>query len=98
MKLVEGLFHANAVMLLAVAFLAYNTDGAMLIAALLFCMAILTECGVILFKDDADPVSGIELKVRKIKRKIERIQAKKEKEKREQYLCRKCQASTPVMS
>jgi hypothetical protein len=98
MKLIEGLFHANAVMLLAIAYIAYNTEGAMLIAALLFSMAILTEGCLIFFKDDADPASGIDLKIRKIKRKVERIQAKKEKEKREQYLCRKCQASTPVMS
>lgn len=92
------MFHANAFLLLAVAAIAYNTEGAMLIAALLFSIAILTEAGLIMFQDEEDPVTSAELKVRKVQKKVARIQAKKEKEKREQYLCRKCQSTTPVMS
>lgn len=97
-KLVEGMFHANAVLLSGLALLAYNTDGGMLLAALLFSMVLLTEAGVILFKDEADPLASIERKVRKVQRKVAKIKAKKEKEKREQYLCSKCQQTTPVMS
>lgn len=97
-KLVEGMFHANALMLLAVALIAYNTDGGMLLAVILFSMALLTESAVLIFKDEADPLASIERKVRAVQRKVAKIKAKQEKEKREQYLCSKCQQTTPVMS
>lgn len=98
MKLVEAMFHINAVLLLTVALVAYNTDGAMLIAALLFCMAILTEGGLVFFKDDTDPMTSAEQHNQRIRLKVAKIKAKQLKKKREQYLCRKCQATTPVMS
>lgn len=98
MKLIEALFHANAVALLLIALLAYYTDGAMLLAALLFCLAILTEGALLFFKDDADPVTSAEYHNRRIQLKVARIKAKQLKKKREQYLCSKCKATTPVMS
>lgn len=98
MKLIIGMFHANAVVLLLVAFIAYHTPGSMLIAAMLFSLAIVTEAAVIFYTDDADPVTPTEQFARRIQRKVARIKAKKRKEKREQYLCSKCQQTTPVMS
>ena len=98
MKLIIGMFHANALVLLLVAFIAYNTPGSMLIAAILFSLAIVTEGAVIFYTDDADPVTPTEQFARRVQRKVARIKAKKRKEKREQYLCSKCQATTPVMS
>jgi hypothetical protein len=97
MKLLEGIFHSNAVALSLVALLAYYTD-AMLIAAILFSLAIITEAWVILFKDEYDYGDRMELLARKVRRKIQRVQRKIEKEKRDQYLCSKCKATTPVMS
>lgn len=98
MKLIVGMFHANAIMLLLVALLAYNTEGGMLIASILFSLAIITEAAVIFYTDDADPVTPAEQRVRKVQRKVARIKAKKRKEMKEQYLCSKCKATTPVMS
>lgn len=98
MKLVVGMFHANAITLLLVAFIAYNTPGSMLIAALLFSLAIITEAAVIFFTDEADPRTPAEHRVRIVRRKIARIKAKKRKEIKETYLCSKCKATTPVMS
>ena len=98
MKLIIGMFHANAVVLLLVAFIAYNTPGSMLIAAILFSLAIVTEAAVIFYTDDADAVTPTEQFARRVQRKVARIKAKKRKEKREQYLCSKCQQTTPVMS
>lgn len=98
MKLIIGMFHANALVLLLVAFIAYNTPGSMLIAAILFSLAIVTEGAVIFYTDDADPVTPTEQFARRVQRKVARIKAKKRKEKREQYLCSKCQQTTPVMS
>lgn len=98
MKLIVGMFHANAIALMLVALIAYNTDGAMLIAAILFSLAILTEAGVIFYTDEADPTTAVERYMRRVHRKVARIKAKKRKEKKEQFLCSKCKASTPVMS
>lgn len=98
MKLLIGMFHANAVALLLVALVSYNTEGGMLVAALLFSMAIITEAAVIFYTDDADPVTPTEQFARRVQRKVARIKAKKRKEKKEQYLCSKCKATTPVMS
>ena len=98
MKLITGMFHANAVALLLVALVAYNTEGAMLVAVLLFNLALVTEAAVIFYTDDADPVTPAEQRVRKVQRKVARIKAKRRKEKKEQYLCSKCKATTPVMS
>ena len=92
------MFHTNAVVLLLVAYIAYNTPGSMLIAAMLFSLALVTEAAVIFYTDDADPVTPTEQFARRVQRKVARIKAKKRKEKREQYLCSKCQATTPVMS
>lgn len=98
MKLIVGMFHANAIALLFVAFIAYNTPGSMLIAAMLFNLAIITEAAVIFYTDDADPVTPTEQFARRVRRKVARIKAKKRKEIKEQYLCSKCKATTPVMS
>lgn len=98
MKLIEGMFHANAITLLLIALIAYNTEGAMLLAALLFCLAILTESALLFFKEDTDPVDAAEYHNRRIAIKVARIKAKRLKKKREQYLCSKCKATTPVMS
>lgn len=98
MKLIVGMFHANAIMLLLVALLAYNTEGGMLIASILFSLAIITEAAVIFYTDDADPVTPTEQFARRVQRKVARIKAKKRKEMKEQYLCSKCKATTPVMS
>ena len=98
MKLVIGMFHANALALLLVAFISYNTENGMLVAAILFNLAILTEGAVIFYTDDANPMTPAMHQMHKIQRKVARIKAKKRKEKREQYLCSKCQATTPVMS
>lgn len=98
MKLLIGMFHANAIALLLVALIAYNTDGGMLVASILFSLAIVTEGAVIFYTDDANPLTPAQQKARKIQRKVARIKAKKRKEKKEQYLCSKCQQTTPVMS
>jgi hypothetical protein len=97
-KLIEILFHSNAVALLLVALIAYYTDGAMLIAAILFCLAILTEAALLFFKDDADPVTSAEHHNRRIKLKVARIKAKQLKKKREQYLCNGCKRKPPVLN
>lgn len=90
-KFVEAMFHVNAVALLLVALLSYWTPNGMLVAVILFLIAICTELAYIMFKQESDALWGT--LAGSIRRKV-----KKAKKKKQEFICTKCRASLPVMN
>lgn len=89
-KFVEVMFHTNAVVMCLLSFLAYWTPNGMLLATLLFLVAISTEIAYILFKEETDKLWAT--RAGYIRRQVKKLNKKKQ-----EFVCNECKRHLPVM-